>query len=150
MILGYLYQEEQTALTKSSRALHEIVKPLLYRYIGFDWRPLPLERLLQLTRTIHGRPELTHQVKGFKVAVHDSSFYPSETESFHMNLHYSYSDVIVEDLDLPHYRWQGEKDGLRYANSVEHAINIVKAAKFPNEKTWMSFYGMGTHMRTPR
>lgn len=42
MIFSYLYQEEQIALTKSSRNLHAIVEPLLYRDIGFGWRQPPL------------------------------------------------------------------------------------------------------------
>ncbi|KAJ5263472.1 hypothetical protein N7478_011077 [Penicillium angulare] len=117
-ILSYLSVEDHRSLLFVSKSSNCFSEPFLMKAIAWEWKPIPLRRVLLLFRAVLRKPERACNIRHFSLL---------SQKSF---------DSAVESWHPPSCEADFKEEITHFQDVLEHAQHIVKKTAFPDSNTW--------------
>lgn len=117
-ILDLLPIQDLLSISSVSKNLYDLVQPLIYRTISWNWDTIPTRRILRLLRATLKHPQLAAHIQ--HVAMLTSPEIKMDDDPWR---------PLPQDMN-----WSKESGG--FVDVIQHAQAIVYQAKFPHLEKW--------------
>ncbi|KAJ5709519.1 hypothetical protein N7493_009810 [Penicillium malachiteum] len=118
IILKYLSRKDYRSLLFTSKSVHPFVESFLFKEMAWEWRPIPIRKILLLFRAILQKPERASHIQHFRLLSHQLV-------------------STIDEWELPICEADPKEELLGFKDVLQQAQTIVKTSKFPDTNTWI-------------